>query len=151
MGKVWGEAGGEGQESHWTQGSLSGVLSSEACGFDHLHFPLMTGLPPHSKLGLFLHVHPSPVPSSLGSPTFTHPPSSFFSTTRPVSLPMASPNFLLSMTISAAHTPHLHQPTSARSKVWILDGKGPTRPRAGEWRGKGIKSLPSESKRLDSS
>lgn len=69
----------------------------------------------------------SPVPSSLRSPHF-HPSSfSFFSTTRPVSPPTVSPNSLLSMNISAAHTPHLHQPTSARSKVWAWDGEGPNK------------------------
>lgn len=74
LSKVWGEGGGEGQQSHWTQGGLSGVLSSEACGFDYLHFALMVGLPPHSKLGLCSYVHPSPVPS-LGLPhSPTHPP-----------------------------------------------------------------------------
>lgn len=50
-------------------------------------------------------------------PTFTFPPFSFFSTTRPVSPVTASPNSLLFMNISAAHTPPLRQPTSARSKV----------------------------------
>lgn len=38
---------------------------------------------------------------------------------------MESPNSLLSMNISAAHTPHLHQPTSTRSKVQTWDGEGP--------------------------
>lgn len=70
---------------------------------------------------------------------YIHLRFSFFSTTRPVSQPMVSPNSLLSMNISAAHTPRLHRPMSTRSKVHTWDGEEPN-----ETYGLGATSLTSE-------
>ncbi|KAF6281447.1 transcription factor 7 [Rhinolophus ferrumequinum] len=78
-------------------------------------FNLLMHYPPPSGAGQ----HPQPQPplvSGPSSPARLVAAASLTSTIRPVSLPMASPNSLLSMNISAAHTPHLHRLTSTRSK-----------------------------------